>query len=149
MKALPAALAGPDLISGGFGALDSSSVWHLPMVPIDAEIAALVRRIVSGAEISPETVMMDLIEHVGIGGNYLKERTTRERIRAGEHFVPTIGSRLPLGRWLAEGRLETDVAREKVENILAAKGEQAREGGASTLSDDQRAGLAEICGVAG
>jgi trimethylamine--corrinoid protein Co-methyltransferase len=36
LKVLPAALTGVDLISGGFGALDSSSVWHLPMVPIDA-----------------------------------------------------------------------------------------------------------------
>ena len=39
MKVLPAVLAGVDLISGGFGALASSSVWHLPMVPIDAEVA--------------------------------------------------------------------------------------------------------------
>ena len=147
MKALPAALAGVDLISGGFGALDSSSVWHLPMVPIDAEIAALVRRIVSGAEISAETVMVDAIERVGIGGNYLKEKMTRERISAGEHFVPTIGSRLPVERWLAEGRLEEDVAREEVEETLAVKDAQAREGGASMLGEEQRAGLAEICGV--
>ena len=147
MKALPAAVAGVDLISGGFGALDSSSVWHLPMVPIDAEIAALVRRIVSGAEISAETVMVDAIERVGIGGNYLKEKMTRERISAGEHFVPTIGSRLPFERWLAEGRLEEDVAREEVEETLAVKDAQAREGGASMLGEEQRAGLAEICGV--
>jgi trimethylamine--corrinoid protein Co-methyltransferase len=145
MKVLPAAMAGVDEISGGFGALDSSSVWHLPMVPIDAEIARLVRRLVSGAEVSPETVMADVIERVGIGGNYLKERSTRERVRAGEHFAPIIGSRLPFEQWIAEGRQETDVARELVEDALAS----ASQGGdASLLGDDQKEALAEVCGVA-
>jgi trimethylamine--corrinoid protein Co-methyltransferase len=146
MKALPAALAGVDLISGGFGALDSSSVWHLPMVPIDAEVARMVKRLVAGAEISAETVMLDVIERVGVGGNHLRERVTRDRIRAGEHFVPAIGSRLPFEQWLAEGRQETDVAREAVEQTLArmeARGPAA----ASLLSDDQLRALAEICGA--
>ena len=30
--------------------------------------------------------MIAVIERVGVGGNYLKERVTRERVRAGEHF---------------------------------------------------------------
>jgi trimethylamine--corrinoid protein Co-methyltransferase len=145
MKALPAAMAGVDEISGGFGALDSSSVWHLPMVPIDAEIARLVRRLVSGAVVTPETLMVDVIGRVGIGGNYLKERITRERVRAGEHFVPIIGSRLSFEQWIAEGREETDVARESVEAALAS----APEGeAASLLEDDQLEALAEVCGVA-
>jgi trimethylamine--corrinoid protein Co-methyltransferase len=147
MKALPAALAGVDLISGGFGALHSSSVWHLPMVPIDAEVATLVRRIVAGAEISAETLMVDVIERVGVGGDYLKERITRDRIRAGEHFLPTIGSRLPFQQWVEEGRTEVDAAREQVEETLGRKVAEAQGGGASLLSDAQRAGLAEVCGV--
>ncbi len=145
MKALPAALAGVDLISGGFGALDSSSVWHLPMVPIDAEVARLVKRLVAGAEITPETVMLDVIERVGVGGNYLKEKVTRERVRAGEHFQPVIGSRLPFEQWVAEGRQELDEARDIVEGALAAR---EAEGGGSLLSDDQLAALADICGAA-
>jgi trimethylamine---corrinoid protein Co-methyltransferase len=144
MKALPAALTGVDLISGGFGALDSSSVWHLPMVPIDAEVARLVKRVVAGAEITPETVMLDIIERVGIGGNFLKEKVTRERVRAGEHFQPVIGSRLPFEQWVAEGRQELDEARDIVESTLAAREEQ---GDGSLLSDDQLAALAEVCGA--
>jgi trimethylamine--corrinoid protein Co-methyltransferase len=146
MKVLPAAMAGVDEISGGFGALDSSSVWHLPMVPIDAEIARLVRRLVSGAEVSAETVMADVIERVGIGGNYLKERVTRERVRAGEHFSPTIGSRLPFEQWIAQGRRETDVAREIVEQTLAAA---AEDGDRSRLGADTVSALDEVCGVNG
>jgi len=147
MKVLPAAMAGVDLVSGGFGALDSSSVWHLPMVPIDAEVARLVKRLVAGAEISAETVMLDVIERVGVGGNYLKERVTRDRIRAGEHFVPAVGSRLPFEQWAAEGRQETDVARDAVEETLARMEALGPEGAVSLLSDDQLAALAEICGV--
>ncbi len=146
LKVLPAALAGVDLVSGGFGALASSSVWHLPMVPIDAEIASLVRRIVSGSEITPETVMLDVIERVGVGGDYLKQRVTRERVRAGEHYSPSIGSRLPFEQWMTEGRQETDVARERVEQILA--GVPAGDLGPSLLGDDQLAALAEVCGIA-
>jgi len=146
MKALPAAMAGVDEISGGFGALDSSSVWHLPMVPIDAEIARMVRRLVSGAEVSPETVMADVIERVGIGGNYLKERSTRERVRAGEHFTPVLGSRLPFEQWVVESRQETDVARELVERTLAEAADHADR---SLLGDDALAALAEVCDVGG
>jgi len=145
LKALPAALAGADLLSGGFGALGSSSVWHLPMVPVDAEIAALVRRIVAGSEISAETVMLDVIERVGIAGDYLKERVTRERVRAGEHFAPAIGTRLAFDQWAAEGRVETDVARERVEQVLA--GAPADDTSRSLLAEDQLAALAEVCGA--
>jgi trimethylamine--corrinoid protein Co-methyltransferase len=147
LKALPAALAGVDVISGGFGALASSSVWHLPMVPIDADIARLVRRIVAGAEVSVESVMSDTIARLGAGGNYLKERVTRDRTRAGEHFNPVIGSRLAFEQWMAEGRVETDVAREIVDQVLASGAADAEDGRASALGDDQLAALAEVCGV--
>ena len=145
LKVLPAAIAGVDEISGGFGALDSSSVWHLPMVPIDAEVARLVRRLLSGAEVSTGTVLADTIERVGIGGNYLKEKITRERVRAGEHFVPTIGSRLPFEQWIADGKRETDVARETVEEALKSAPEGAV---LSRLDGAQIDALAEVCGVA-
>jgi trimethylamine---corrinoid protein Co-methyltransferase len=145
MKVLPAALAGVDLVSGGFGALDSSSVWTLPMVPIDAEVARLVKRIVAGAEIAPETVMLDVIERVGVGGNYLREKVTRERVRAGEHFSPVVGSRLPFEQWIVEGRREVDEARDIVERALTAREAQ---GDGSLLSGDQLTALAEVCGAA-
>ncbi len=149
LKALPAALAGADIISAGFGGLESSSLFHLPMVPIDAEIASMVRRICAGTEITPETMMVELIERVGPGGNYLREKVTSQRLRAGEHFYPTIGNRLPYEGWLADGRTEADRARERVEQLLAEHAAEADPTRASGLSADQRAALAEVCGVAG
>jgi len=108
----------------------------------------MVRRIVAGAEITPETVMLDVIERVGPGGNYLKERVTRDRVRAGEHFYPSIGDRLPYEQWVADGRTEADRAREAVECILAERAAQDDPTAASRLREDQLEALAEVCGAA-
>jgi trimethylamine--corrinoid protein Co-methyltransferase len=144
LKALPSALAGADIISGGFGALESSNTFFLPMVPIDAEIAAMVRRLTAQVDLSDESLMLEVTERVGIGGNFLKEKVTRERVRAGEHLMPAIASRLAYDQWSAAGRLELDAARETVETALAA-----RAGRGPYLTDDQRSELAAICGCEG
>ena len=147
LKALTAALAGADQIGGGFGALDSASLFHLPMIPIDAEIAAMVRRLAGDTRIDEETIMIAAIERVGVGGSYLKERITRDRIRAGEHFYPLIGSRLSYDQWASAGRTEPDVARDRVEQILATHEAQADPTAVSRLSEDQLAALAEACDI--
>ena len=110
LKLMTAVASGADIVSGGFGFLDSSSTFSLEAIPIDAEIAAMAGRMARGIEVTPETLMGDAIRRVGIGGDYLREKDTRTRVRAGEHFVPRIGSRLPFEQWLAEGRTEADAA---------------------------------------
>jgi hypothetical protein len=59
-------------------------------------------------------------------------------VRAGEHFSPSIGSRLSYDQWIADGRTEPDVAREKVEEILATREAGPDPTAVSRLSDDQR-----------
>ena len=142
LKVMTAVATGADIISGGFGFLDSSSTFSLPMIPVDAEIVGMVRRMVQGIEITPETLMGDAIARVGIGGDFLKEKATRTRIRAGEHFVPRIASRLPFAQWVAEGRTEIDAAAGEVRAALGA-----REARGPYLADDQRAALAALCGI--
>lgn len=142
LKSLPSALAGADIISGGFGAIDSSNTFFLPMVPLDAEIAAMLRRLVADVAVDPETVMLEAIERVGIGGDFLKEKETRRRIRGGEHFMPHIADRQAYEQWAEQGRLEVDIAIERVETALAARDERG-----PRLPQDQRAALAEVCGV--
>jgi trimethylamine--corrinoid protein Co-methyltransferase len=142
LKVLAAVATGADVISGGFGFLDSSSTFSLPMIPIDAEIAAMVRRMVAGIDVSAETLMGDAVERVGIGGDFLKEKATRTRIRAGEHFQPSIASRAPFDQWIGDGRTEIDAATDKIRAALAARAERG-----PYLSDEQRGELAEVCGV--
>ena len=144
LKALAAVATGADMCSGGFGFLDSSSTFSLRMVPVDAEIAAMASRMARGIEITPETLMGEAIERVGVGGDYLREKETRRRVRAGEHFVPRIGSRLPFEQWIAEGRTEADAADETVQAALDAREERGPH-----LDDDQRRALAQVCGITG
>ena len=142
LKLLAAVATGADIVSGGFGLIDSSSTFSLPMIPVDAEIAAMARRTVQGFDISPETLMGDAVERVGIGGDFLREKATSRRIRAGEHFQPTIASRLPYEQWAAEGRTEIDAADDVVAAALAARADRG-----PYLSDEQRRELAQVCGI--
>ena len=142
LKVMAAVATGADLVSGGFGFLDSSSTFSLPMIPVDAEIAGMARRMARGIEITPETLMADSFARVGIGGDFLREKETRRRVRAGEHYVPAIGSRLPFEQWIAEGRTEIDAADDAVRAALAAREERG-----PRLTDDQRRELAEVCEI--
>ena len=142
LKAMTAVATGADIVSGGFGFLDSSSTFSLGMIPVDAEIAAMARRMARGIEVTQETLMGDAIRRVGIGGDYLRETDTRTRVRAGEHFVPRIGSRLPFEQWLSEGSSESDAAAEAVGAALAA-----RAGRGPRLTAAQRQELAAVCGI--
>ena len=144
LKGFAAAGAGADMLSGGIGLIDSSNTWYMPLIPVEAEIIAMIKRMLADTEISEETLMGEVAERVGIGGNFLGEMETRRRIRAGEHFMPTIGSRLSYDAWKAEGRTEMDVAREQAEAALARH--VARE---PYLSDDQLSALRLICGIDG
>jgi trimethylamine---corrinoid protein Co-methyltransferase len=140
IKGMATAMAGADMISGGIGLIESASLLYLPQVLIDAEIVAMIRRVVAGADIDRETIMTEMIERVGVGGDFLKEKETARRLRAGEHFDPLIATRLSHDRWVARGQTEIDVATEQVQRLLAA-----REGRAAYLTDDQQREIARIC----
>jgi trimethylamine--corrinoid protein Co-methyltransferase len=142
LKALATAAGGADILSAGFGHLDSSNTWYLPLIPIEAEIVAMVKRMLAPVEISDQTLMLEATERVGIGGSFLGERETRRRIRAGEHFMPWIGARSSYEAWLEAGRTEIDAAMARIDQQLAAH--VSRE---PYLTDDQMRQLDEICGT--
>jgi trimethylamine--corrinoid protein Co-methyltransferase len=140
LKALVTVAAGADLLSGGMGLLDAANTLYLPQVVADAEIVAMVRRLLGPVEVSRDTVGAETIARVGIAGTFLKEKETTRRIRAGEHFVPKVATRLSFDLWQARGKTEVDAAAARVEEILAV-----RCGRSPYLSDDQLARLREIC----
>ncbi|HEY5388781.1 MAG TPA: trimethylamine methyltransferase family protein [Thermoleophilia bacterium] len=84
----------------------------------------------------------DELERVGIGGDFLKEKMTTKRLRAGEHFMPVVSSRQAYGQWKADGRDEVARARERMDALLAARAERPRPLNAEQLSE-----LAAVCGV--
>jgi len=120
LKGLIVAQAGADLITGGIGLLSGAGIMSLPQIVIDAEIATMIGRLLEGAEVSAETVQAETINRVAFRGDYLKEKDTSRRLRAGEVFMPRVATRLSLDGWRAEGRDETAAASERVREIIAA-----------------------------
>ena len=68
LKAIVTVAAGSDLLSGGMGLIDSVNTLYLPQIVVDAEIVAMIRRLLGEVEFTPETMARDMIERVGIGG---------------------------------------------------------------------------------
>lgn len=120
LKGLIVAGAGSDLITGGIGLLSGAGVMSLPQIVIDAEMATMIQRLLAGAEISSETVLAESIARRRFKGDYLKEKDTARRLRAGEVFMPEIASRLSLEHWRADGADEVAAASARVRELVAA-----------------------------
>jgi trimethylamine--corrinoid protein Co-methyltransferase len=118
LKALTLAAAGADFQSGGIGQLDTANLLSLPQAVIDAEIVAMIKRLLGDTEISRQTAQREAIERVGIGGSFLGEKETRRRHRAGEYLTPVVATRQSYQAWAQDGRSELDVARQRVTELL-------------------------------
>ncbi len=136
LKGLFVAEAGADLITGGIGLLGGAGILSLPQIVIDAEIAAMIKRMLGEVEVSAETTAAASVERAGYDGHFLRDPETKRRLRAGELFMPTISTRLSHEMWVAQGRDEYDIANEQVREVLAAA--EAR---GPLLDDGQRAAL--------
>jgi trimethylamine--corrinoid protein Co-methyltransferase len=84
------------------GFLDCANTGSLEMLVMNAEIIAMVRRIMRGVEISDETLMLDLIDRVGPGGEFVSTKETARRCRA-EIWNPTLMDRQAWPNWEAAG----------------------------------------------
>jgi trimethylamine--corrinoid protein Co-methyltransferase len=125
----------------GWGLVDSHNTMSLPQSVIDNEMAAMLRRLHEPVEVSEATLAGDAITKVGPGGSFLGVKDTARRIRAGEHYHPTVSNRLSYEKWADEGTTESDVANAAVERLLAKHAERP------CLGADQIDELAAICGV--
>ena len=124
MKAATVCAAVPDMVSG-WGLIDSHNTMSLPQSVIDNEMAAMLRRLHRPVEVSDATLAGDSIAAAGPGGSFLGQRDTARRIRAGEHYLPTVSNRLSYEKWAVEGTTANDVACEQVEALLAAHAAKA------------------------
>jgi trimethylamine--corrinoid protein Co-methyltransferase len=105
---------------------------------MDAEIAAMSRRLAAGVEVTPDTIAADLIKQVGPQGEtYLTQDHTMERLRSPEYFVPELAVRGPMAIWQAAGAKDTSA----LAKDLAAK----RAGHADGKLDKARAAKLNEC----
>ena len=112
------ALAGSEIISGA-GALESLSTSSIEQLVIDDEFYSMIFRLVSGLEVTGDTIAVDLIKKVGHDGAYLKEEHTRRHYKQ-EHRLPLLFDAQFRNAWQAAGGKDTaQRANERVQKILA------------------------------
>jgi trimethylamine--corrinoid protein Co-methyltransferase len=141
LKVANVCAANPDIVSG-WGLIDSHNTMYLPQSVVDNEIAAMVRRLQGAVEVSPATLAAESIAKAGPGGGFLGEKETARRIRAGEHFMPTVSNRVSYEKWVDGAETEHDVACAEVGRLLAAHADKP-----PYLDDGQLDELAAICRV--
>lgn len=120
LTGLVPALARSSLIFG-MGQAEFTFAVDFEKLIIDDEIVTQIRRVVDGIEVTEETLCLEAIERVGIGGNFLsaKARETFKFIQK-ETTELTVGDRNTREKWLeAGGKGIGERAREKAKEILA------------------------------
>ncbi len=101
----------------GVGLLHGSRIWSYEQLLMDCEIFEIVRRTLEGILVDDETLALDVIDAVGPGGNFLKQKHTHKHMR--ERWVPQFMDRRPYEAWLEKKYDGRDWARIKAQEILA------------------------------
>jgi len=115
------ALSGSNLI-WGVGSMEMQSGISFEQMMIDNEIISHITRIKEGIEITDETLASDIIEDVGVGGNYLskvKSLLFTKDYYSKEHTQLEIFDRKSRIDWIKEGRKDlASRAKERISYIL-------------------------------
>jgi len=100
MTLLMGALAGADsfALMGVAGTIGASLV----QLVIDDEMIGYVRRLVRGMQVSPEALAFEVLQRVGIGGNFLTDEHTLRHLRR-EFWIPGLMDRQNYTTWMAQG----------------------------------------------
>jgi trimethylamine--corrinoid protein Co-methyltransferase len=99
--ALAAALAGASLLAVA-GHTDGAGVFSPAQLVLDAETWSNVAAVGAGITVDDETLALETIAAVGIGGNALAQRHTRRHL--GDVWKPRLFDRTAFDTWEREGR---------------------------------------------
>jgi trimethylamine--corrinoid protein Co-methyltransferase len=118
LQVLLSGLSGATLVHD-VGYLDCADIGSLEMLVMNDEIIAMARRIMRGIEVNDESLMLDLIDRVGPGGEFVSAKETARRCRA-EIWNPTLMDRNAWVNWEADGALTMyDRIKARLREILA------------------------------
>jgi trimethylamine--corrinoid protein Co-methyltransferase len=95
------ALSGATLVHD-VGFLDCADIGSLEMLVMTDEIIGMMRRAMRGIEVSDETLMLDLIDEIGPGGEFVSTHETARGCRT-EIWIPRLMDRDPWAAWEAAG----------------------------------------------
>ncbi len=102
LSVMMAKLSGANLIHD-VGYMESGLTTSYEMIVLTDELAAMTDNLIKGIEVTPETLLVDEIDRVGPGGNYLDSPTTLKRFR--EFWFPTLLDRKRRQQWADKGSL--------------------------------------------
>lgn len=133
---LISALSGVNLIHD-VGFMGSGSIASLELLVAANEGIGLVKRVVQGIDVSPETLAVDIIAAVGPGGNFITQKHTAKHLRR-QMWFPTLFNRSNYDSWQSTGSLTLgDKARARALAILASYAP-------NQLPDDLKARIAAV-----
>jgi len=117
--ALPA-LSWPDILVGP-GLLGGSLSLCLEQLLIDVEVFRRCRRLHCGVSRADAKGLVEEIQTIGPGADFLAQRSTRDAVRKGEWYISKVGVNTSLEGWQANDRPELlPSLREEISHILAA-----------------------------
>jgi trimethylamine--corrinoid protein Co-methyltransferase len=103
----------------GMGLLDGSNLLTYEQIVLDAEVGALIRRLLAPVRVDDDTLAVDLIKTVGPGGVFMNQPHTVRHMREALS-LPQVSERDSYNEWHEKGRPgRVAAAREKVKDILA------------------------------
>ncbi|HEX7391930.1 MAG TPA: trimethylamine methyltransferase family protein [Thermoplasmata archaeon] len=116
ISAMSCAASGGEVVNG-FGVPDGSTLLSYEQLLLDHEIASMVLKVHGGFDVNKETLAVDLVKKVGIGGSYLAQVHTMKYLR--NLFAPMLWDSDPFDMWVRKGRKDPmQAAREKTDWII-------------------------------
>jgi trimethylamine--corrinoid protein Co-methyltransferase len=99
------------------GFTEAANSASLELIAATDEFISMIRTIMAGIQVTPETLALDVTEQVGPGGSYFGEKHTVHHFR--ENWFPKLMSRGNYDQWMAAGGLSFgDRANQRVRQIL-------------------------------
>jgi trimethylamine--corrinoid protein Co-methyltransferase len=112
------ALAGINMIFYP-GTMDHATTVSLESLLIDHEICEMIDRLLRGISVTDETLALDMIDKVGPGGHFLRQKHTMKHLEE-EHFLPKLSDRDSYEAWAEKGKKSVqERARDEVKKILS------------------------------
>jgi trimethylamine--corrinoid protein Co-methyltransferase len=84
------------------GFLDCADIGSLEMLVMNDEIIGMARRAMRGIEVTDATLMLDVIDRVGPGGEFISAKETAKHFRK-EIWLPRLMDRQPWNQWTRNG----------------------------------------------
>ncbi len=116
LSCLMAALSGANLVHD-VGFAEGANSASLELIVASDEFISMIKAIMSGIAVTPETLALEVMENVGPGGSYFAEKHTVRNFR--QNWFPRLLNRGNYEQWMAAGGLTlADKANRRVRRIL-------------------------------